>query len=154
MTSVLLKAAARHLMLLQIVLSLFLLVRGHNLPGGGFIGGLLGASAFILYALGFGVARARAVLYVRPRTLMAGGLLIASLSGVIALATQNPYMTGKWLGEIWLPVIGKVGIGTPFLFDVGVYFVVFGMTVQVIFSLLSEAASGDTAKDGTEDELT
>ena len=132
MTSIILSTATRYMLPLMLLFSVFLLLRGHNEPGGGFVGGLVAAAAFSLYAFAFGVERARQALRVDSRTLIGVGLLIAVSSGLVALLTLQPFMTGVW-GDNPLPVVGKVG--TPVLFDVGVYFVVIGVTLTIIFSL-------------------
>jgi multicomponent Na+:H+ antiporter subunit B len=79
--------AARLLMPLLLMFSVFLLLRGHNQPGGGFVGGLIAAAAFSLYAISFGVARARQALLVRPVNLLGVGLLIALVSGLPAVVS-------------------------------------------------------------------
>ena len=135
MTSVLLQVSSRYIMTFQVALSIYFLLRGHSLPGGGFVGGLLVASAFALYAIAFGVEKARHFLFVEPERLMGIGLFVSLLSGLFAVFQFDSFMKAIWIGELELPGIGKVAIGTPFLFDVGVYLVVFGMTVSVIFSL-------------------
>ena len=76
---------------------------------------------------------ARRVLGIDPRTLIYLGLLTAAVSGLPALLVGMEYMTGLW-GKQVLPVIGK--LGTPLLFDVGVYLVVIGITLTIIFALM------------------
>lgn len=133
--SLILSAAVRILLPLLLLFSLFLLLRGHNEPGGGFVGGLVAASGFTLYALAHGASSARFRMRIDPHTLVAAGLLTAQASGFLALFAGLPFMTGLWYGER-LPVIGKAG--TPFLFDIGVYLVVLGMTLLIVFSLMEE----------------
>ncbi|GIV63372.1 MAG: Na+/H+ antiporter subunit B [Chloroflexota bacterium] len=135
MGSIILYLAARYLMPLLLVFSVFLLIRGHNEIGGGFVGGLVAAAAFILYAIANNVPEARRILRVHPRMLIASGLLVALVSGLIGWLTGQPFMTGIWLKDP-LPVIGK--IGTPLMFDVGVYLVVIGVTLLIIFTLAEE----------------
>ena len=135
MPSLILSTTARILLPLLLLLSLFLLLRGHNEPGGGFVGGLVAAEAFILYALAFGVPTARSVLRIDPGRLSAAGLGIALSSGLAGLAAGRPFLTGLWL-ERAVPVLGK--LGTPFLFDVGVYCVVVGVTLVILFALIEE----------------
>ncbi|WP_322791567.1 Na+/H+ antiporter subunit B [Bellilinea sp.] len=135
MGSIILYLAARYLMPLLMVFSVFLLIRGHNEIGGGFVGGLVAAAAFILYAIANNVQAARRILRVQPRTLVAAGLLVALLSGLIGWLSGKPFMTGLWLKDP-LPVIGK--IGTPLMFDVGVYLVVIGVTLLIIFTLAED----------------
>lgn len=134
MTSLILKTTTRFLMPFLLLFSVFLFLRGHNEPGGGFTGGLVAAAAFALYSIAFGAAEARQVLRVEPRQLMGVGLLAALSSGVIALVNGQAFLTGLW-GYIRLPGLGRVEIGTPALFDLGVYLVVMGVTLTIIFTL-------------------
>jgi len=138
MKTLILQTTNRVIMGILLVFSVFLLLRGHNLPGGGFSGGLVAASAFALHALACGVPSARTMLVFDPRTLIGLGLAIALLSGAPALADHLPYLTGLW-DKTPLPVIGK--IGTPLVFDVGVYFVVLGVVLLLVFSLAEEEGS-------------
>jgi multicomponent Na+:H+ antiporter subunit B len=133
--SLILATTARLLLPLLLSLSVFLLLRGHNDPGGGFVGGLVAAAGFALYALAFDVATARTVLRVDPGRLSAVGLGVALASGSIGLLAGRPFLTGLWY-ERAFPVIGK--LGTPLLFDVGVYMVVLGITLVILFSLIEE----------------
>ena len=136
MRSLILQTFTRLLVTLMLLFSLFLLWRGHNLPGGGFIGALVASAAFALHAIAFGVASARSILRYDPRTLMAWGMIFAGAAGLFGLAAGKPYMTGLWLelhiGESLLK------LGTPLIFDIGVFLTVIGMVVAVIFSLEEE----------------
>lgn len=138
MISFLLQISARYIMVFQIILSLFFLFRGHNHPGGGFIGGLLIASAFILYAFAFDVDRTKDLLRIRPEVLIGSGLATALISGLISVMTKEPFLTARWVGSLSVPGIGKLGLGTPFLFDIGVYMVVFGVAISVVFEMLTQ----------------
>jgi multicomponent Na+:H+ antiporter subunit B len=133
--SLLLETAARALLPLILVFSVFLLVRGHNEPGGGFVGGLVAASAFALVAVARGVEAARRMLRVDPRTLMALGLGVALASAAAPLFLGRPFFTGLW-PEFVLPVVGK--LGSPLSFDVGVYLVVIGVVLTVLWALMEE----------------
>ncbi len=126
------RTAARLLMPLLLVFAVFLLLRGHNEPGGGFVGGLVAAAAFALYGIAFGVDRARQALLVRPLTLLGTGLLIALASGLPAVLLGQPFLTAFWPS-------GPVAIGTPAVFDVGVFLVVTGVVLMMIFSLAEQA---------------
>lgn len=134
MTSLILKTTARFLMPFLLLFSIFLFLRGHNEPGGGFTGGLVAAAAFALYSIAFGAKEARRVLRVEPHQLMGTGLLLALFSGVVALANEQAFLTGLW-GYIRLPGLGRVEMGTPTFFDLGVYLVVMGVTLTFIFTL-------------------
>ncbi len=135
MGSLILYLAARYLMPLLLLFSVFLLIRGHNEIGGGFVGGLVAAAGFVLYAIANSVSAARRILRVHPRNLIAAGLLIALMSGLVGWLNGQPFMTGAWLNQP-LPVIGKMG--TPMLFDFGVYLVVIGVTLLIIFTLAED----------------
>jgi multisubunit Na+/H+ antiporter MnhB subunit len=123
--SLLLRIATRHLFPLLLLFSLYLLLRGHDAPGGGFVGGLTAAAAFALYRLAFGTGAARQRLRIDPQLLIGGGLLVAGVSGLPAVAAARPYLTSVWSGAL----------GTPLLFDAGVYLVVLGVVSMMLFAL-------------------
>ncbi len=129
--SILLAFSARYMMPLIMIFSFFLLIRGHNQIGGGFVGGLVAASALMLYAIATSPAELRKLLPVEPRSLVGIGLLVALLSGLIPLLSGQPFMTGVWVKQA-IDVIGKVG--TPVLFDVGVYLVVVGIVLWILLT--------------------
>jgi multicomponent Na+:H+ antiporter subunit B len=133
--SPILRSGARFLVPLMLLFSVFVLVRGHNEPGGGFVGGLVAATAIALVLLSEGLDEARRLLRVDPLALVAAGLLVALASGVPPLLRGWPYMTGLWL-KVPLPVVGKVG--SPVIFDVGVYLVVLGIVLAILFALAEE----------------
>ena len=136
MRSLILLTTARLLMPLLLLFSIFLLLRGHNEPGGGFAGGLVAASAFILLAISRDPAAARAALRVEPQALIGAGLLIAVGSGVVGLLMGQPLLTGQWW-EIGLPGL-TFDLGTPLTFDIGVYLVVLGATLTMVLTLAEE----------------
>lgn len=140
MDSLILRTATQFLLPLLLLFSLFLYVRGHNEPGGGFVGGLMAAGALALYAIANDVAAARRVLRVSPQTLVAVGLLLALGSGLWAVVAGKPFLTGVW-ATIAVFELGELHIGTPLLFDLGVYLVVIGVALTVILSLLEESES-------------
>ncbi|WP_299026368.1 Na+/H+ antiporter subunit B [uncultured Thermanaerothrix sp.] len=133
--SEILATAARYLMPLLIVFSIFLLLRGHNEIGGGFVGGLVASVAIVLYMLAEGVQAARDLLKIEPRLLIAIGLLVALSSAMLAWMVNQPFMTGLWWKHP-LPVVGKVG--TPLVFDLGVYLTVMGTTLMILFTLAED----------------
>ena len=134
MKSIILRTASRFLMPMILLFSAFLLLRGHNLPGGGFVGGLMAASAFTLYTFAFSPAEARLLLRADPRTIIGVGLLLALGGGIISLVHGQPFMTGQW-GTFTVPQWGSVKLGSPMLFDLGVYLVVMGSTLAMILSM-------------------
>ena len=135
MKSVVLQTAARVLLPVMLLLSVLALIRGHNEPGGGFVGGLLAAAGFALYGLAYCVDDARRLLRVSPRSLIGTGLIVALLSGVPAVVAGAAYMGGQWV-KIPLPGgAAPLKLGTPLVFDIGVYLVVIGITLLMVFSL-------------------
>ena len=140
MNSVILATVSRLLTGLLLVFSVFLLLRGHNLPGGGFSGGLVAASAFVLFAFASGFPVARSMLFFTPHVIIGFGLVVAIVAGLAGNVAGLPFLTGLW-DKTPLPVIGK--LGTPLLFDVGVYFAVLGVTTLIVFSLGEEAEEED-----------
>lgn len=135
MRSLILSTAARPLLPLMLVLSIVVLLRGHNEPGGGFVGGLLAAAAFTLYALAIGADEAKRMLRFTPRTFIGLGLALAVLSGFVGL-----FIRGELFGAVWtaIPVPGfdeAIKLGTPVAFDVGVYLVVLGGVLLMVLSL-------------------
>jgi len=135
MSSLILRTATQYLLPLLLLFSVFLLLRGHNEPGGGFVGGLAAAAAFALFAIAFGVEPARRLVVWHPRTLLCVGLGVAGGAGLFAVVVGLPYMTGLWT-PFELPTVGK--FGTPLLFDVGVYLVVLGMVLMIVFELAED----------------
>lgn len=127
--------AGRILFPCLIVLSLIVLYRGHNLPGGGFIGGLMAATAYILTGIGSSMQQAKAQLRVDPVQLLWLGLAVAVLSGLPGMLGGGAFLTGRWLPTFSLPLLGKVHLGTPLVFDVGVYLAVIGFVLHTTFSL-------------------
>ena len=117
---------------LLLLFALFLLMRGHNQPGGGFVGGLVAAAAFALYAIAFGVEQARRALLVNPLVLLGSGLLIAAASGLPAVIGGRSFLSAVWVS--W-----PAALGTPVVFDIGVFLVVTGVVAMMIFSLAEEA---------------
>jgi multicomponent Na+:H+ antiporter subunit B len=133
MTSSILQTAVRVLMPLLLLFAVFLTLRGHNQPGGGFVGGLVVAASFILYSIAFGVDAARRALLVRTSTLLGIGLLVALVSGVPGVLLGQPFMTSMWttvaLGS------AELDVGTPLVFDIGVFLAVIGVVLTIVFTL-------------------
>ena len=139
MQSEILKIAALHLNPVLLVISLIVLYRGHNEAGGGFIGGLIAGSSFILYAIAFGVEKAQKLRLAKPLFFIGLGLLVAIISGLIGLiyGSADTVMEGVWFNVNFFNG-NYIKLGTPLLFDIGVYFVVAGMLVLVAFSIKEE----------------
>ena len=132
--SLILRVATRVLVPLLLLFSLFMLLRGHDLPGGGFVGGLMAAAAFVLSVLTAGVHESRKVLRVGTHTLLGAGLACAYGAGVLALVMGEPFLASLWV-DLHLPVIGDVHLGSTLLLDIGVMLVVIGTVLLMVFSV-------------------
>jgi len=130
MNLILLKISISYICPLLVALSLVLLYRGHNLPGGGFIGGLVAASSLIYYALAHRWDHVELKMPTSAINFIIIGLGLAFVSGLFGPLVGEPFMKGLWLPPFELPLLGKVKLGTPLLFDIGVYFAVIGFTVK------------------------
>ena len=135
MKSIILQTAVRYIVPLMLLFSFFVLLRGHYEPGGGFVGGLVAGIAYALFALAFGTKLAKRILKYDPLNIIILGLSLALLSAIIPILIGYDFMTGIW-GDYKFPILGRVG--TPFLFDVGVYFVVLGISLKIIFTISDE----------------
>ena len=129
MQSIILNAATRLLQPLLLVFAILVLMRGHNHPGGGFIAGLLAATALILYGFAHGMQQCWGRFLLRPHYWIALGLSLALLSAALGPFTGVPVMTGQWLFPFGLP------LGSPLLFDVGVALTVMGVTAMLLLSV-------------------
>lgn len=134
MSSVILRSAGHFLLPLLIIFSLFLLLRGHNEPGGGFIAGLVAAAAIALYLFSMDIHAARKLLYLDPRDLIGAGLTLAVLSGIPAVLSGQAFFTSLWW-PLSVPLLGEVKLSTPLLFDIGVYLVVIGSVLTIVLNL-------------------
>jgi len=135
MSTPILQAAARILVPLMLVFSLFMLVRGHNAPGGGFIGGLVAAAAFGLLAMSHGVGTARRALRLPPETVAGAGIGAALAAGAMSALFGAAPFSGLWL------LLGADGggkglpISSVLLFDLGVWMTVLGSASTLFFAL-------------------
>ncbi len=127
MSTLIFRTSIRPLAILMVLFSLVILLRGHNDPGGGFIGGLIAAAAAAIYGMAFGVGAVRRLLRVNPATIAGFGVAVATCSGLLSAAFGVPFLTGLWLpGHLF---------GVPGLFDIGVYCVVLGTFTAVGLAL-------------------
>ncbi|RAI00921.1 Na+/H+ antiporter subunit B [Acuticoccus sediminis] len=133
MNSLILRTISPFLAALMMLFSVFVLLRGHNEPGGGFIGGLIAASALAIYGIGSGVDTVRRAIVVHPNAIAGAGLFMSALSGLASLPAARPILTGLW----WLPTIDgiEIPLSTVLMFDVGVYFVVLGSLASIALTL-------------------
>jgi len=128
----------RFLLPIAALVSVYLLLRGHNLPGGGFVGGLVMATAVILQYIVGGVYWVESRSRLNPQHWIALGLLAAGFASLSAWFMAKPFLSAiAW--DIALPVIGHVHLSTVILFDIGVYMLVVGAAVLILVALAHQS---------------
>ena len=135
MNSVILMSGARLLSVLLLVFSLYMLLRGHNAPGGGFIGGLIAATGFVVYAIACGTESAKKALRFDAGRIAGAGLGIAMFAGVMAVFWGDAFFTGQWLFIGATEDDKGLPLSSVLIFDVGVYLVVLGAVLSITFAL-------------------
>jgi len=133
MRTVIFRSIAPYLTSLMVLFSIFVLLRGHNEPGGGFIGGLIAASALAIYGIACGVAPVRRAIYFHPMAIAAFGLFMSAMAGVLSIFAGVPYMSGLWIYPHLFGV--EVALSSVLVFDVGVYLVVVGAIGSIALAL-------------------
>lgn len=133
MNTLIFRTIAPFLAALMLVFSVFVLLRGHNEPGGGFIGGLIAACALAIQGIAHGVASVRRTLRFDPLAIGGFGLCLSLAAGLIPLAAATPFLTGIWIS---VPLgVASVDLSTVLLFDIGVYLVVLGTVTAIALAL-------------------
>ncbi|TVP52374.1 MAG: Na+/H+ antiporter subunit B [Halomonadaceae bacterium] len=133
--TLILQTAAIYITPLQLLFSVFLLLRGHDEPGGGFIAGLMASSAFVLYMFSYGVTATRNLFKIVPVDMLALGLILGMISGLPAMFLGQPFLQAQW----WdIPLLGDatLKLSTPLIFDIGVYLAVIGTTLMIVVALM------------------
>jgi len=129
---IILKTATNYLIPLLLMFSVFVLLRGHYLSGGGFVGGLIASIAFVLHSFAHTTKETLKLFRFSPQALIPVGVLISILSGLLPVLKGKPFLTGLWF-DTPIAVIGSVG--TALFFDLGVYLVVIGVTLTILFTI-------------------
>ena len=132
MNSIILRVGSTVILPFALALSLYLLWRGHNEPGGGFIGGLIAAAGYASYALPRGYTALRQVLPIDSLQLLALGLGAALISGLPAFLGEHAYLTHAWTE------LAGTALGTTLLFDIGVYLTVLGAILTFLSLFLEQ----------------
>jgi multicomponent K+:H+ antiporter subunit A len=132
--SLLLDVLSRPLLPLALLVSVYLLLRGHNLPGGGFIAGLVTGTAILVQYLAHGNDWVEARLPPRYTSVVAAGIAIAALTGLTALAFDAPFLTSTF-GYLTWPVVGKFELASAMVFDLGVYLAVIGVVLSILATI-------------------
>jgi multicomponent Na+:H+ antiporter subunit B len=137
MTNYFLLGTTRLLVPIQMSISIILLLRGHNEPGGGFIAGLMSAAALTFYFL----ANDKIHVWVGKigaRKLIKIGLIMAVIAGLWGFFVHGVFLQAVWLFGISLPIVGDIKLGSVLLFDLGVFVLVIGFVMQMLESLSQE----------------
>lgn len=127
-----LRTASNYLLPLLLMFSVFVLLRGHYLPGGGFVGGLIASIAFVLHSFAYNTRRTKNLFRRDPFFLIPIGLVLLFVSSVLPVVIGENFLTVLWFAQS-LEVIGSVG--TALVFDAGVYFVVIGVVLTILFTI-------------------
>ncbi|MCA0756355.1 Na+/H+ antiporter subunit A [Paenibacillus sp. N4] len=131
---VILRTISKAVIFIILTFSLYLFFSGHHEPGGGFIGGLMMAAAFVLLAMAFGIRTVREVVPVDFRKVSAFGILIALLTGIGSFWFDAPFLSHTF-GYHDLPLLGHSELATAMLFDLGVYLTIVGITMTIILAI-------------------
>ncbi|MCX7672364.1 MAG: monovalent cation/H+ antiporter subunit A [Thiobacillaceae bacterium] len=131
---VIMASLTRLLLPLALMTSVFIFLRGHNLPGGGFIAGLITAVALIMQYLANGAAWTQERLPPNFHPVIGWGLAIALATGLAAWAFGRPFLTSAF-GHLHLPAVGEIELASAMAFDLGVYLVVVGVTLLILVHL-------------------
>lgn len=126
------------------LLALWIFLRGHHWPGGGFIAGLVAAAAIVLQGLAFGLAQAQAVFPWPFTRLIAIGLLLTAGTGTAGLLIGQPFLThGIWHSP-HLPLFGEFELASAAVFDLGVFLTVVGSTKGIIVAIAADSSMAAT----------
>ncbi|WP_267886909.1 Na(+)/H(+) antiporter subunit B [Oceanobacillus damuensis] len=134
---VMLQIFARILILIIITFSIYLLLAGHNNPGGGFIGGLMTASALLIMYLAFDMKTITKAIPINFTTMIGAGLLLAVGTGIVTMLFGYPFLT-QFFDYFHLPILGEAELTTALPFDLGVYFVVVGSALTIILTIAED----------------
>jgi len=129
-----LEMVSQSLLPLALLISAYIFLRGHNLPGGGFIAGLITSVAIIQQYIAHGVNWIKPRLRIDYQWLIAGGILIATATGLGSWLFDRPFLS-TWFDHFHLPLIGEFELASAMLFDLGVYLTVIGATMLILANL-------------------
>ncbi|MFP3352891.1 monovalent cation/H+ antiporter subunit A [Pseudoalteromonas sp. SIMBA_153] len=139
---ILLACISQSLLPLALLVSAYIFLRGHNLPGGGFIAGLVTSIAFILQYMAHGTAWINERFDVNYRKIIASGIAIAMFTGVGSWFFDKPFLT-TWFDYFDIPFVGKTELASAIVFDLGVYLTVVGATLMILASLGNMTANAE-----------
>ncbi|WP_100010871.1 Na(+)/H(+) antiporter subunit B [Lentibacillus sediminis] len=117
--------------------AIYLLIAGHNAPGGGFVGGLLTAGAVLLMYMAYGTEAVEKMIPINFTTLVPIGLAVAVGTGVGSFIFNQPFLSHTF-GYFTFPIFGEIELATAMLFDVGVYLTVVGVVMTIILTIAND----------------
>jgi len=131
---VILPAGSRIIFYLTLVFAIYIFLRGHHNPGGGFVAGVTAACATTIWALAYERQKALALVAVHPRKLIASGLVVIVGLGIAAMLAGYPFLTQAFTH--WhVPILGDIELATALVFDLGVFMVVFGSAYWIVMTM-------------------
>ncbi|MDZ7901119.1 MAG: MnhB domain-containing protein [Rheinheimera sp.] len=130
----LLAVVSQALLPLALMVSVYIFFRGHNMPGGGFVAGLITAVALVLQYVAQGVDWVKQRLVLAYPSLIAAGILFAFATGAGSLLVGRPFLT-SWFDYFHLPIVGDIELASAMVFDLGVYLTVVGSTLLILANL-------------------
>lgn len=133
--NIILEKIASLFMKAMLIFSIYLLLRGHNNPGGGFIGGIIASSGFIFYAIIFGTDSLQKIIRLKPQIFIGIGLSLVLIAAILPTFFSAEILTGLWI-QANIPGLGTLHAGTPLIFDIGVYGVVVGVILTIVISIM------------------
>jgi multicomponent K+:H+ antiporter subunit A len=125
---------SQSLLPLALLVSVYIFLRGHNVPGGGFIAGLITSVAMIQQYIAHGVHWIKPRIKIDYQWVVAGGILIATMTGLGSWIFDKPFLS-SWFGYFHLPWIGEFELASAMLFDLGVYLTVVGSVMLILANL-------------------
>src|SRR5699024_787254 len=135
--NLILKSTSSFIIFILLGFAIYLLLAGHNSPGGGFIGGLTTSAAFLLMFMAYGEETVKKVIPINYLVLIPIGLMLALLTGIGSLFFSVPFLTHTF-GTFFIPIFGDVELSTAILFVFVVYLTVFGTTITIILNFNGE----------------
>src|SRR5690625_1049654 len=137
--NLILRSTASLITFILLGFAVYLLLAGHNSPGGGFVGGLMTSAAILLMFIAYGEKAVKKIIPVDFIYFIPIGLLIATLTGLGAFLFNMPFLT-QTFGVFHVPLIGEIELATAMLFDLGVFFTVIGTTMTIILTIARDQA--------------
>ncbi|MDC8446856.1 MAG: monovalent cation/H+ antiporter subunit A [Nitrospira sp.] len=133
-TGIMFAVAAQLLLPFTLLVAVYLFLRGHNQPGGGFLAGLVVAIALIMQSMGEGLQQTLTRIRIDFRILLGSGLLLAGLTGLAGMLAGAPFLTSA-VGHQHVPLLGEIPLASATVFDLGVFTAVLGATLLILNAL-------------------